>query len=421
MQKPFLFSVYQRLTCLLLYSLRLPFEFLLRLFMYRISQVADRVGLSRTALLYYEKLGLINGERLTNGYRVYRDIDIQRIKLVQQLQAGGLSLKECKASIEAKIDLQVLQLRLDQLEAEIAEKQQSRELLLAMLGKGDERTWHANMDKVAPDAHLEFLMKQGFTEKEALRLKWLSKDMTEHDKYMQDFMKIFSTLERWGPGSEEETLKALSLLPQTPKQVLEIGPGKGLSTAIIAQQTGAHITAVDNEQSALDKLATSLQEKGLSEQVTPLCASMTDLPLEPKSYDLIWAEGCAYIMGVEKALAAWNPFLKDNGTMMLSDAVWLTDTQSEAAHTFWTREYPDIQPLQTRLNQIEQAGYNVIAHFSLSQASWENYYLPVKQRALDLQAQMPDSQAIKDTLVEMDIFEKYLGEFGYQMFILAKA
>ena len=39
--------------------------------MYRISELALLVGLSRTALLYYEKLNLINGKRQENGYRVY--------------------------------------------------------------------------------------------------------------------------------------------------------------------------------------------------------------------------------------------------------------------------------------------------------------------------------------------------------------
>ncbi len=35
--------------------------------------------------------------------------------------------------------------------------------------------------------------------KQALRLKWLSKDMNEHDQYMADFEAIFDDLERLGP------------------------------------------------------------------------------------------------------------------------------------------------------------------------------------------------------------------------------
>lgn len=60
--------------------------------MYRISELAQKVGLSRSTLLYYEKLKLISAIRQSNGYRCYTDKDVQRVKLLQQLQAGGLTL-----------------------------------------------------------------------------------------------------------------------------------------------------------------------------------------------------------------------------------------------------------------------------------------------------------------------------------------
>jgi DNA-binding transcriptional MerR regulator len=65
--------------------------------MYKISEMAALTGLSRTALLYYEKLGLIRADRQANGYRIYSDMDLQRLRLIQKLQAGGLSLKEIRA------------------------------------------------------------------------------------------------------------------------------------------------------------------------------------------------------------------------------------------------------------------------------------------------------------------------------------
>ncbi len=120
--------------------------------MYRISELAAQVGLSRTALLYYEKQQLIKGQRLINGYRVYSDEDLQRIRIIQKLQAGGLTLKAC---LEAKVNRKLLQNRLQKLDEEIAQKQQSRQLLAAMLGEGGLKTWHESLDKLAPDAHLQ--------------------------------------------------------------------------------------------------------------------------------------------------------------------------------------------------------------------------------------------------------------------------
>jgi len=69
--------------------------------MFNISALAKGVGLSRSTLLYYEKLGLLKrSQRQPNGYRVYSEADRQRLLLLQRLQAGGLSLKECRECLD---------------------------------------------------------------------------------------------------------------------------------------------------------------------------------------------------------------------------------------------------------------------------------------------------------------------------------
>ncbi len=82
--------------------------------------------MSRTALLYYEKLDLIKGRRLDNGYRIYTDSGLQRIKLIQQLHQGGLTLKECRACLVEKMDKELIKKRLNALDIEIELKRQSR-------------------------------------------------------------------------------------------------------------------------------------------------------------------------------------------------------------------------------------------------------------------------------------------------------
>jgi len=386
--------------------------------MYQISELANMVKMSRTALLYYEKLDLIKGQRLDNGYRIYTNLDLQRIRLIQQLHQGGLTLKECKAFLMDKMDKELIEKRLTELDAEIVQKQQSRNLLASMLGIGDEKAWHEAAINNAPDAHLDWIKKQGFNEREALRLKWLSKSMTQHENYMNDFMKVFETLKRWGPGSESETLKALSSIPISPTNVLEIGSGKGLATLVLANNLSAKITSVDNEQSALDSLKQAVEDEGFAEIVEPICASMTDLPFENKSFDLIWSEASAYIMGVENALTEWKSLLKDNGVMVFSDLVLLNQTPSEAVKEFWDKEYPDIQTVETRRKQITTAGYEIISDFRFSQSSWDNYYLPLKRRVEELMPTMKDSIALKDIASEVEFYLNHNSEYGYQMFIL---
>lgn len=388
--------------------------------MYKISELAAEVGLSRTALLYYEKQKLISGRRLKNGYRAYSDKDLQRIRLIQQLQAGGLTLKECKVCLEAKVDRKLLRNRLKALDEEIEQKQQSRNLLAAMLGEGDLKAWHEGLDKLAPDAHLDWLIMQGFSEKEALRLKWLSKDMNEHDLYMADFMKVFETLEYWGPGSENETEKALSMLPNAPSNILEIGCGKGLATKVLAEHSEAKIVAIDNEQSALDRLTQRFEQLGISDRLETVCVSMTELPFSKEVFDLIWAETSAYIMGVEKALAEWKPFLCGQGYLVVSDMVWRTDAPSKESIDFWNQEYPDIQVVQTRIKQMKKAGYRVIEHFPQSEEAWLNYYGPLGKRVTEFEPELASSVALKDIKHEVNVCTQFANEFGYHMFVLAK-
>jgi DNA-binding transcriptional MerR regulator len=387
---------------------------------YHIAEFAALTGLSRTALLYYEKLKLIAGQRQANGYRVYSERDYQRVRLIQQLQKGGLTLAECKSCLEQQLDYTVLRARYVELQNEIEQKQDALNLLAALLGKTTSKTWHETLSGIAPEAYLDWLKIQGYDEKQALRIKWLSKDMNEHEQYMQDFMSIFSTLESWGPGSAEDTAKAFGMLSSSPESILEIGCGNGNATLTLASLTDAQIIAIDNEQSALDKLQAKINARQLSGRLSTQCLSMTALDFTAGSFDLIWAEASIYVMGVQKALAQWKPLLEKNGQLVFSDLVWLSDNPNAEAQEFWRHEYPDMQDINTRLYQIAQAGYQILDTFTMSTTAWKNYYEPLQQRLNDIAPRLLGSQAVADIQAEVDLYGKYLGEFGYQFFVLEK-
>ncbi|MBQ4835602.1 MerR family transcriptional regulator [Pseudoalteromonas luteoviolacea] len=386
--------------------------------MYKISELAKSVGLSRTAILYYEKQQLLCAKRLSNGYRVYSDKDVQRVRLIQKLLAGGLTIKECKACLDAKINSQLLRDRLATLQSEIQQKQQAHDLLLAILGDTPQQGWHEELSAIAPDAHLSWLINQGFSEKEALRLKWLSKDMNEHDVYMADFTTVFSGLSRWAPGSDEDTLKALSFVPSELSTILDIGCGTGYATELLIKHTQAQVIAVDNEQSALNTLSQRIKHQGFTHRLQTQCISMTELKFATESIDLIWSEGSAYIMGVENALKQWKPFIAQHGALVFSDLVWKVDTPSRDALEYWSKAYPDMQNVETRLAQISKAGYKLTTHFEQSNQAWENYYAPLQSRVSTLKKDLPNSAALRDIDEEVNLCTQYANEFGYHVFIL---
>ncbi|NLX08420.1 MAG: MerR family transcriptional regulator [Chloroflexi bacterium] len=105
-----------------------------------IHEAADLLGLTPKALRHYEKIGLISPNRSENGYRFYTADHILRLLRIRRLQSLGLSLAQIKQVLEEKDDTEVwqtiLQLLLDQVEAQIDVLQQRRDELIDLLADG---------------------------------------------------------------------------------------------------------------------------------------------------------------------------------------------------------------------------------------------------------------------------------------------
>ncbi|MGI5171340.1 MerR family transcriptional regulator [Spirillospora sp. CA-253888] len=56
----------------------------------RIGALADRAGVSRRLLRYYEEQGLLRPLRLANGYREYDESDVATVRHIRVLLAAGL-------------------------------------------------------------------------------------------------------------------------------------------------------------------------------------------------------------------------------------------------------------------------------------------------------------------------------------------
>lgn len=68
----------------------------------RIGEVAARGGVGVDTVRYYERLGLLPAApRRSSGYRVFDERAVERILLIKQLQALGLSLQEIEAMSRA--------------------------------------------------------------------------------------------------------------------------------------------------------------------------------------------------------------------------------------------------------------------------------------------------------------------------------
>jgi DNA-binding transcriptional MerR regulator len=66
-----------------------------------IAQLESRSGLSRDAIRYYERLGLITPpRRAENGYRLYDAHTLQELSFIAKAQEIGFTLQQIKPAIQ---------------------------------------------------------------------------------------------------------------------------------------------------------------------------------------------------------------------------------------------------------------------------------------------------------------------------------
>jgi ubiquinone/menaquinone biosynthesis C-methylase UbiE len=241
----------------------------------------------------------------------------------------------------------------------------------------------------------------------------------------QVFFELHSNLPREGPGDNQATAKAFSLLPDLPPEphILDLGCGPGMQTIQLAKLTSGPITAVDLHQPYLDQLQESLAAEGLSDRVQVCKADMGNLPFDPGSFDVIWAEGSAYILEFGNALRKWRPLLKHPGYLVVSEIAWLRPDPPQELIDFWQDEYPNMQSVEANIALIKRFAYVPLAHYLIpKQAWWENYYTPLEKRMAELQekyANQADAlHVLNSHQREIDLYRQYADFYGYVFFIL---
>ncbi len=156
--------------------------------MLTVTKLARRCGVSRTALLYYESIGLMPAPQRSGGnYRCYSESDAERLSAIRAYRNAGLTVNNIRALLKARFlhsgdASRVLRRRLVELDAQINALRAHQQAILRLLGnkalrKVDMITkdkwvsimkscgfsedqmhrWHAEFERAAPEEHQEFL------------------------------------------------------------------------------------------------------------------------------------------------------------------------------------------------------------------------------------------------------------------------
>lgn len=201
---------------------------------------------------------------------------------------------------------------------------------------------------------------------------------------MELLIDFHKDADRQGPGSNEDTLRALGFIDVDKKRhlkVADIGCGSGAQTIALAQNLNAEITAVDLFPEFLDKLNISAKNLGLQDKIVTLEKSMDDLPFDNDEFDLIWSEGAIYIIGFEDGIKKWKDYLKIGGYLALSEITWTTNSRPAEIEAHWEKEYPQIDTASNKMRVLEENGFSPVGYFYLPESSWiNNYYKPMEER-----------------------------------------
>jgi ubiquinone/menaquinone biosynthesis C-methylase UbiE len=251
-------------------------------------------------------------------------------------------------------------------------------------------------------------------------------DMTEHERMRTWFFEIFNAdLPRQGPGDDGCTLKALSMVPGIDRRTraLDIGCGTGPQTLVLAQHSPANIVAVDTHEPFIMALRRHAERLGISHRIDARVGDMRALDVPPGSFDLIWCEGAAYIMGFEAALRDWRKLLRAGGHMMVSEVCWTKSDPPRECAAFWEQEYPAIGEVPSLLKTIATCGYETVAHFTLPPSSWwRDFYRPLQISVAEFRQRHTgeaDAQELADQVQhEIELWQAYSEFYSYAFFVM---
>ncbi len=107
-----------------------------------IGELAGATGIPTKTIRFYEAVGVLpEAERASNGYRVYGEEDVARLRFVKEAQATGLSLDEISMVMELRSRgestcehvVELLEDHLDTLQHRVAALEKTGRELAAMI------------------------------------------------------------------------------------------------------------------------------------------------------------------------------------------------------------------------------------------------------------------------------------------------
>jgi len=170
--------------------------------------------------------------------------------------------------------------------------------------------------------------------------------------------------------------------PVTKPRILDIGCGSGVPTIELAHLSGGDVTGVDIDSDSLKRLKKRAKAAGLTGRVHVVRGSMTSMDFPAASYDILWAEGAANVIGFEQALRDWKRFLRPGGYLVLHDSV---------------------ENLERTKEEVAVQGYQLLDSFTVtSDVWWKEYFEPLGRAMQQVRRENPRDLKLLAALEQVD-------------------
>ena len=240
--------------------------------------------------------------------------------------------------------------------------------------------------------------------------------------------EYFSSIPRQGPGSDESTQRALSMIHDlgADSVIADLGCGCGSQTIQLALRTQAKVKALDLFPLFIDKLMERCREAGVADRVEGVVGDMCNLPFEKASLDVIWSEGAIYNIGFKRGITEWREYLKPYGWLAVSEASWLTDSRPSEIEDFWNEAYPEVDTIANKVQQLKDAGYHDVNTFVLPKECWiDNFYLPQREAQRLFLERYPNNKTAAELVAnqrrEAELYSRYSDYYGYVFYVARRS
>jgi hypothetical protein len=120
-----------------------------------------------------------------------------------------------------------------------------------------------------------------------------------------------------------------------------------------------------------------------------------------------------------------HQLLKNQGYLVVTEAVYLLPDIPEPLRKFWDEGYSDIKDIQGNISLIQKEGFNLLSHFTLPKSSWiDNYYTHMENRMKEMKKKYHNNtialQVFEECEKEIQMYNAYSDYYGYEFFIMRK-